>query len=262
MIYDKLKVTIDDNVATLRLNDPATLNAAGAEVVADLAAAIERIHSGELACRAVILTGEGRGFCSGANLSGRNAPGTVSGDGGERLETIFNPLLRRIRDLPVPIVTAVNGPAAGIGCSLALMGDIIICGESGYFLQAFRRIGLVPDGGSTWMLPRMIGKARAMEMMLMGDKITSHTAFQWGLVNSVVADSVLMAEAHDMACRLAKGPASLAMTRKLVWNALSLDYDAALDAERWGQREASATADAQEGVNAFLEKRDAKFTGA
>lgn len=260
MTYEKLKVDQDGKVVILTLNDPASLNAASTEVVEAFADAIDRIASGDLACRAMVLTGEGRGFCSGANLSGRGPGG--SGDAGERLENLFNPLMRKLSTLSVPIVTAVNGPAAGVGCSLALMGDIVVCGESGYFLQAFGRIGLVPDGGSTWMLPRMIGKARAMEMMLLAEKIPAAQALDWGLVNRVVPDADLMSTAISLAKRLADGPASIGMIRKLVWQSLDLDHTGALDAERWTQKDAGSTADFAEGVKAFLEKRPAQFTGA
>jgi 2-(1,2-epoxy-1,2-dihydrophenyl)acetyl-CoA isomerase len=261
MAYEKLKIDQDGKVVILTLNDPASLNAASNEVVADFVDAIGRIASGDIACRAIVITGEGRGFCSGANLAGRR-PGGGTGDAGERLEAVFNPLMRKMRDLAVPIVTAVNGPAAGVGCSLALMGDIVVCGESGYFLQAFGRIGLVPDGGSTWMLPRMIGKARAMEMMLLAEKIPAAQALDWGLVNRVVPDAELMPTAITLAKKLADGPASIGMIRKLVWQSLDLDHAAALDAERWTQKDAGSTADFAEGVKAFLEKRPAQFTGA
>jgi len=262
MADDKLKIEQDGKVVILTLNDPATLNAASSEMVEALAQAIGRVHSGDLACRAVVLTGEGRAFCSGANLAGRNKPGTGGADAGERLENLFNPLMRRLRELPVPLVTAVKGPAAGVGCSLALMGDIVVCGESGYFLQAFGRIGLVPDGGSTWILPRRIGKARAMEMMLLAEKVDAATALSWGLVNRVVPDEALMSTALSLATRLAEGPASIGMIRQLVWKAMDLDHDDALDAERWTQKDAGATSDFAEGVSAFLEKRPARFTGA
>jgi 2-(1,2-epoxy-1,2-dihydrophenyl)acetyl-CoA isomerase len=167
----KVRYALEDGVAILTLSDPATMNAAGVDMAQDLTAAFKRAE-GE--ARAVVLTGEGRGFCSGANLSG-GGPATRDGDGprdaGAALESTYNPLVTRMRDLPIPLVTAVNGAAAGVGCSLALMGDIIVAGESAYFLQAFRRIGLVPDGGSTYLLPRAIGRARAMEMMLLGEKV-------------------------------------------------------------------------------------------
>jgi 2-(1,2-epoxy-1,2-dihydrophenyl)acetyl-CoA isomerase len=134
-------------------------------------------------------------------------------------------MMTALRDFPYPIVTAVNGAAAGVGCSLALMGDMIVAAESGYFLQAFRRIGLVPDGGSTYLLPRMIGKARAMEMMLLGDKIHAAKALEWGLVNRCVPDGELMATATTLAKELANGPVALGAIRKLVWDSLDADWN-------------------------------------
>jgi 2-(1,2-epoxy-1,2-dihydrophenyl)acetyl-CoA isomerase len=158
-------------------------------------------------------------------------------------------------------VTAVNGPAAGIGCSIALMGDIVVAGESAYFLQAFRRIGLVPDGGSTYLLPRLVGKARAMEMMLLGDKIPAATALQWGLINRCVPDSELIPTAHTLAVQLAQGPAALGVIRKLVWDSLDSDWTGQLHAERKAQKVAGKTEDFIEGVSAFLQKRVAAFKG-
>jgi len=166
-----------------------------------------------------------------------------------------------LRDFPLPLVTAVNGAAAGVGCSLALMGDMIIAAESAYFLQAFRRIGLVPDGGSTYLLPRMIGRARAMEMALLGERVPAHKALEWGLVNRVVPDFELMAEATKLAHELAHGPASLGMIRKLMWRALDAEFGAQLDDEADTQTLAGQTKDFLEGVQAFLQKRPAQFTG-
>jgi len=260
-MYEKIKVDVRDGVAVLTLNDPSTLNAAGIPLVSDLTDAIDKIGSGEIACRAVVITGEGRGFCSGANLSGRDAPGDGKRDSGAALETIYNPFVRKVRDLPVPIVTAVNGPAAGVGASLALMGDMIVASEDAYFMQAFRRIGLVPDGGSTWLLPRLVGKARAMELMLLGDKLPGLKALEWGLINRCVPAGELMPTAMALAGELANGPASLGMIRKLVWESLNNTHDEQLNAERWMQSKAGATEDAAEGVKAFLEKRPAAFTG-
>ncbi|MDB5452860.1 MAG: 2-(1,2-epoxy,2-dihydrophenyl)acetyl-CoA isomerase [Caulobacteraceae bacterium] len=263
MTYSKLKLSLDDRVAVLTLNDPATLNAAGDELVGDLVDAIARIASGDIAARAIVITGEGRGFCSGANLQGRMGdPATLAErDVGERLETVFNPLMKALRGLPVPIVTAVNGPAAGVGASLALMGDLIVAGESAYFLQAFRRIGLVPDGGATWMLPRMVGKARAMELMLLGEKLPARTALDWGLINRCVADAELMPTALGLARELANGPASIGMIRQLVWEGLEAGHDDQLQNERLRQRQAGRTEDNLEGVRAFLDKRPAVFSG-
>jgi 2-(1,2-epoxy-1,2-dihydrophenyl)acetyl-CoA isomerase len=263
MTYSKLKLGIADKVALVTLNDPATLNAAGVELVGDLVDAVNRIAAGETDTRCIVITGEGRGFCSGANLQGRMGEPVPleERDLGERLEAVFNPLMKTLRELPVPIVTAVNGPAAGVGASLALMGDLIVAGESAYFLQAFRRIGLVPDGGSTWMLPRMIGKARAMELMLLGEKLPARTALEWGLINRCVEDGQVLPTAMALARELAAGPASIGMIRQLVWAGLDADHDAQLMNERVMQRRAGRTQDNLEGVQAFLDKRPAVFTG-
>jgi 2-(1,2-epoxy-1,2-dihydrophenyl)acetyl-CoA isomerase len=183
-------------------------------------------------------------------------------DAGAALESHYNPFVTYLRDLPIPFVTAVNGAAAGVGCSFALMGDLIVAGESAYFLQAFRRIGLVPDGGSTYLLPRMIGRARAMEMMLLGEKVPAAKALEWGMVNRVVADADLMATAKALAVELANGPNSLAMIRRIAWESLDHHWQEQLNMERVIQRDAGRTADFAEGVTAFLQKRPAAFKGA
>jgi 2-(1,2-epoxy-1,2-dihydrophenyl)acetyl-CoA isomerase len=265
--YEKIKLTTEGGVATLTLNDPSTLNAAGIDLATEMAHALRALAAGVVKARALIVTGEGRGFCSGANLSGGGAAGReldVDGkpDAGRALETTYNPLIMLMRDFPLPLVTAVNGAAAGVGCSIALMGDMIVAGESAYFLQAFRRIGLVPDGGSTYLLPRMIGRARAMEMALLGEKISGAKAFEWGLVNRCVPDGELMATATAIANELANGPKSLAMIRQLMWESLDNDWTGQLHAERQAQRIAGKTEDFIEGVTAFLQKRQAAFKGA
>ena len=264
MEYQKLKVETVDGVAVVTLSDPSTLNAAGVELVQELSDALKRIVAGGTA-RAVVLTGEGRGFCSGANLSGGGAAGWLDVDGkpdaGGGLETIYNPLVNLVREFPMPIVTAVNGAAAGVGCSLALMGDIIVAGESAYFLQAFRRIGLVPDGGSTYLLPRLVGKARAMEMALLGEKIAAPKALEWGLINRCVPDAELMPTAMALAVELSNGPQSLAAIRKIMWDSMDASWAEQLQAERIAQRAAGKSDDFVEGVTAFLQKRPAKFQG-
>jgi 2-(1,2-epoxy-1,2-dihydrophenyl)acetyl-CoA isomerase len=247
-----------DGVATLTLDDPATLNALSRGMAGDLREALAKA-AGE--ARAVIVTGAGRGFSSGANLTDSAAAGPER-DIGASLDMAYHPLLDAIRDLPIPFITAVNGPAAGIGCSLALTGDIILAGESAYFLQAFRRIGLVPDGGSTYLLPRMIGRARAMEMMLLGEKLPAAKALEWGLINRCVPDGELMGAAQAVAAELAAGPKSLAMIRKLAWASLDNHWREQLQLERDAQREAGRTADFIEGVSAFMQKRPARFSGA
>jgi len=265
--YQKIKLTTEGGVATLTLNDPSTLNAAGIDLATEMAHALRALAAGVVQARALVITGEGRGFCSGANLSGGGAAGReldVDGkpDAGRALETTYNPLMMLLRDFPMPLVTAVNGAAAGVGCSIALMGDMIVAGESAYFLQAFRRIGLVPDGGSTYLLPRMIGRARAMEMALLGDKISGAKALEWGLVNRCVPDGELMATAKAIAGELANGPKSLTLIRQLMWESLDNDWTGQLHAERMSQKLAGKTADFIEGVTAFLQKRQAAFKGA
>ena len=262
MDYRRIRYAVNDGLAVVTLADPATLNAASLEMVGELIDAFDRVASGEGGVRAALLTGEGRGFCSGANLSDPAALGSGDYDVGSGLDSHHHPFVTRLRDLPVPLVTAVNGAAAGVGCSYALMGDVVVAAEGAYFLQAFRRIGLVPDGGATWLLPRLIGKARALEMMLLGDRVDAATALAWGMVNRVVPDAELMTAAEGLARRLADGPTTaLAAARKLVWEGFGREWKAQLDAERAAQREMGGTADFAEGVSAFLQKRSANFTG-
>lgn len=265
MDYQKINTRVDGAIGVITLSDPSTLNAAGVDLAEELQKAFDAFAKPDSGVRCVVLTGEGRGFCSGANLSGRGAPAAdqpaLGRDAGAALEAVYNPLMTSIRSYPMPIVTAVNGVAAGIGCSLALMGDLIVASESAYFMQAFRRIGLVPDGGSTYLLPRFIGKARAMEMTLLGDRIPSKTALDWGLINRCVPDDQLMATTMELAKSLAEGPWSLGAIRKLIWDSLDADWADQLRAERITQRDAGRTEDSQEGVLAFLQKRPAAFKG-
>jgi 2-(1,2-epoxy-1,2-dihydrophenyl)acetyl-CoA isomerase len=259
MAYNKLKLTTEGAIQVITLSDPATMNAAGVDLAAELRQALAHAAKPDAGVRAVVITGEGRGFCSGANLQPGGAG--ASADAGDALETVYNPLVTAVRDFPAPIVTAVNGAAAGVGCSLALLGDIIVAGESAYFLQAFRRIGLIPDGGSTYILPRMIGKARAMEMTLFGERIPAAKALEWGMINRVVPDAELMPTAMALAGELAKGPASLGLIRQTIWASLDSGWADQLDRERKGQSVAGRTEDFREGVAAFLQKRPAEFKG-
>ena len=265
MSYNKIKVSADGDVAVITLSDPGTMNAASLEMGGELNDALKAVSLGDAPARAIVLTGEGRGFCSGANLQMGPGGGKMDGDGkpdaGGALEILYNPLVSTIRGLPIPLVTAVNGAAAGVGCSLAILGDIIVAAESAYFLQAFRRIGLVPDGGSSYLLPRHIGKARAMEMMLLGDRLPAAKALEWGLINRCVPDADLMTTALGIAHELAKGPAALGLIRKEVWASLDAGWAQQLDYERQTQRVAGKTEDFSEGVAAFLQKRPAAFKG-
>ena len=265
MSYQKIKVARDGAIAVITLSDPTTMNAAGMDLAAELLHALKAAAVGDPPARAIVLTGEGRGFCSGANLQAGPGGGALDGDGlpdaGAGLETVYNPLVTYLKEMPIPVVTAVNGAAAGVGCSLALLGDLIVAAESAYFLQAFRRIGLVPDGGSTYLLPRMIGKARAMEMALLGDRVPAAQALDWGLINRVVPDAELMTTAMGLARTLAEGPASLGLTRQTLWASMDADWPAQLHRERMAQRTAGKTEDFREGVAAFLAKRPAQFQG-
>jgi 2-(1,2-epoxy-1,2-dihydrophenyl)acetyl-CoA isomerase len=259
MSDSKLLYGLEDGIAVITMNDPATLNAAGTDMADALGGALEKA-SGE--ARAIVLTGTGRGFCSGANLTAGGMSNTGrSFDAGAALDSHYNPLVTQMRELPVPFVTAVNGAAAGVGCSFALLGDLIVAAEEAYFLQAFRRIGLVPDGGSTWLLPRMVGRARAMEMMLLGEKVHAAEALQWGMVNRVVPAAALMETAMELARRLADGPKALSLIRRAAWESLENDWASQIHLERTLQREAGRTADFREGVTAFISKRPASFTG-
>lgn len=262
MTFSKITYSVENKIATITLNDPATMNAAGVDMVEELLLAFEKASDD---ARATILTGSGRGFCSGANLSGGGPTGSQpqgKPDAGKALDQFYNPLIVVMREHPHPIITAVNGAAAGVGCSIALMGDLVIASENAYFLQAFRRIGLVPDGGSTYLLPRNIGKARAMEMALLGDKIPAAKALDWGLINRVVPQDNLMKTATDLATDLANGPTvSLSMIRSLIWDGGEKDFSEQLHLERVAQRTAGRTSDFAEGVKAFLEKRPANFKG-
>lgn len=251
-----LRLERDGAVAVVTLTRPETLNALHPELVDGL-----REIAGTLAAqgaRCLLLTGEGRAFSSGADLGG----GELPEDLGAFLEKHYNPLMEALAALPIPIVSAVNGVAAGAGCSLALMGDLILAGRSAYFLQAFINIGLVPDAGANWLLPRFVGRARAMEMMMLGERVSAETALSWGLVNRVVEDAVLMEEARDLAQRLAAMPTrALGLIRRLARETEASSLADALKAERVAQKEAGESEDFRAGVTAFLGKTKGVFSG-
>jgi 2-(1,2-epoxy-1,2-dihydrophenyl)acetyl-CoA isomerase len=259
--FERVYVTAHGSVAVLTLNHPEALNAASVSMVHGMARALSFIEKPDSGFRAIVITGEGRGFCSGANLAeaanGRSGEQTA----GDALETAYHPMLRKLRDCRLPIVTAVNGAAAGIGMSIALMGDLIVAAKSAYFLQAFVRIGLVPDGGSTWMLPRLIGLARARELSLLAEKLPADKALEWGLINRVFDDGQMMEEAMKLAQRLADGPASIQFIRRLFWDSPHNTFEQQIDLERQSQQRAGRTEDFMEGVGAFLQKRPSKFKG-
>jgi 2-(1,2-epoxy-1,2-dihydrophenyl)acetyl-CoA isomerase len=263
MAYTTIEFDETDGVATLTLNRPAALNALTTELMSELIDAVDRVRD-QATARCLLLTGSGRAFCSGADLASGpiGAGGSGLPDAGHRLETHFNPLLERLFALPIPFITAVNGPAAGAGCSFALAGDIVVASESAYFLQAFVNIGLVPDVGATWLLPRLAGRARAQAMMMLGEKIPAATARDWGMIWQVVPDADLPATAQALAARLAAGPTrAYGLIRQGIRDCLDTSLTEALAIERRNQRAAGRTADVAEGVAAFLQKRPAAFTG-
>ncbi|HWW49888.1 MAG TPA: enoyl-CoA hydratase/isomerase [Xanthobacteraceae bacterium] len=265
MKFTHVTLGISDLVATITMDHQEVMNAVSVDMLQGLGEALNAIDERRSEVRCVVLTGAGKAFCTGANLQGRNqktGESSLRGGAGHTLEVGFHPFLRRLRDLHCPIVSAVNGPAAGAGMSIALMGDMVVMARSAYFLQAFRRIGLVPDCGSTWLLPRLVGRARAIELSLMGEKLPAEKAYEWGLVNRLVDDADVEAEARKLAIELANGPtAALSMIRELYWASPENSYEEQLDLERKLQQRAGATDDFREGVGAFLEKRQAKFTG-
>jgi len=248
----------DGATGILTLNDPSSLNAMMPELLGDLATAIGEM-TGDSGIRALVLTGEGRGFCSGQNLKAFQSLGNDIVTG---VMTHYWPAMRALRECRVPVVVAVNGVAAGGGFSLAMSGDIILAGRSASFIQVFSRIGLVPDLGSTWLLPRLIGRQRALELMLTNEPLSAERAKEWGLVREVVDDARLLDEAKALARRLADGPTrALVATRALLEESEHASYATQFRREIEVQSEIRKTADALEGRKAFVEKRNAQFTG-
>ncbi|WP_116969664.1 enoyl-CoA hydratase-related protein [Blastomonas sp. UPD001] len=246
--------------ALLTLDDPGTLNAMSRAMTESLLLALDKAEN---EARAVVLTGAGKGFCSGARLSGGGFdPAHPSYDAGRSVEERYNPLILRITRYPLPLVIAVNGAAAGFGCSLALAGDMIVAGEKAFFVQAFRNIGLVPDGGSSHLLVKAIGRVRANQLMLTGQRLSAEQALAWGMINQVVPQTELITAALDIAQTLASGPTlALQLTKQLAWQAADVSFEEQLHAERVAQCRAGATADHREGIAAFWEKRAAIFVG-
>src|SRR5258708_8079221 len=245
----------------ITLNRPHRLNAFTEAMHEALKRAIAEAEE-DRTCRALLITGAGRAFCTGQDLNDRLAkPGETVVLGGT-LEAYYNPLVRRLRALPFPVVAAVNGVAAGAGANIALACDMVLAARSASFVQAFARIGLVPDSGGTWFLPRLVGPARARGLALTGEPLPAAKAEAWGLVWQMIDDLELMGEAHKLCVHFASAPTvGLALIKRVLDQSWGNDLDTQLDLERETQREASLTPDYAEGVRAFLEKRKPVFTG-
>lgn len=258
MSFETILLDVANGVATLTMNRPKSLNALNKQLIDDMTAALDQIEADD-DIRCLLITGAGRGFCSGADLSDPTGSG---GDLGDALDNMYNPFGRRLRELTVPIVAAVNGPCAGAGMSIALAADIIIAGKTASFLQAFANIGLVPDVGATHYLPRLVGGSRAAGMMLLGEKLPADKAQEWGLVWDVVEDNRLLEAAEEVAKKLGNGPTvGLNLIRDLLAASETNNFEQQLEKEARSQSTAGATEDFKEGVKAFLEKRPAQFTG-
>jgi 2-(1,2-epoxy-1,2-dihydrophenyl)acetyl-CoA isomerase len=254
-------VSLESGVLAVTLNRPDRLNAFNPEMHKELRKALERALD-EAAVRAVLLTGAGRGFCAGQDLSERNVSSEAPIDLSVSLGSHYNPLVRRLRELPKPVVCAVNGVAAGAGANIALACDLVIAARSASFVQSFSRLGLVPDSGGTWFLPRLVGSARAMGLALLGEKISAEQAQQWGLIWKVVEDADLVKEAEALARSLAQGPTKgYGLVKKALNASWGNSLDAQLDLERDLQREAGLSQDYREGVAAFLQKRKPEYKG-
>lgn len=260
MAVDQLLTERRGDVLVLTLNRPDRLNAAPPSLFEAITAAVADLDG----ARAILIQGAGRAFCSGADVGmgalGSEDPGAATH---AALTQSYNPAILALAKAGVPVITAVRGPAAGIGCSLALAADFCIASESAYFLQAFVNIGLVPDGGASWLLPRLVGRARAAEMMLLGERVPAAKALDWGMIHKVVADDALDDTALALATRLAAGPTvALGAIRRGLAAALETDLATALAREADDQRAMRGTADSMEGGMAFLQKRTPAFRGA
>ncbi|NWG15203.1 MAG: enoyl-CoA hydratase/isomerase family protein [Chloroflexi bacterium] len=260
MTFETLLYQVDGAALTITMNRPERLNAMNDTMRRELIAAFSQAADDETV-RVVVLTGAGRGFCSGADLAAAMENGAPV-NFGELLRETYNPLVMLMRGLPKPIIAAVNGAAAGAGMSLALACDLRIAAESASFMQAFVKIGLVPDSGSTWLLPRLVGLTRALDLMLTGRRVAADEALSLGLVNAVVPDGRLMETVHETARAFAEAPTrAIGYIKQAVNFALDQNLEAALEKEAELQDLAGATDDHREGVAAFLEKRPPQFTG-
>lgn len=263
MTYQDILFDITDGVARLTLNRPDKLNSFTAAMHLEVREALQQVKA-DPSVRVLVLTGAGRGFCAGQDLGDRAvAPGGAAVDLGESVEKYYAPLVMTLRELPMPVICAVNGVAAGAGANLALAADIVIAAKSASFVEAFCRLGLIPDTGGTYFLPRLVGTARAMGLAMLGDKLTAEQAEQWGLIWKCVADDALASTVDSLAKHFAQAPTKgLARTKQAIYASPTNTLEQQLMLERDYMRELGYSADYREGVNAFMEKRAPQFKGA
>jgi 2-(1,2-epoxy-1,2-dihydrophenyl)acetyl-CoA isomerase len=262
MSYQTILFDVSNGIARLTLNRPDRLNSFNVQMHEEVRDAIARVKS-DPSSRVLVLTGAGRGFCAGQDLSDRAvAPGGGATDLGESIELRYKPLILALRNLELPVIAAVNGVAAGAGANIALACDLVIAARSASFIQSFAKLGLVPDSGGTWTLPRLVGPARAMGLALLGDKLSAEQAAQWGLIWRCVDDGELQSVVDDLAKGFAAAPTrGLARTKQAIHSTWSRTLEEQLDIERDYQRELGYSADYAEGVAAFTAKRPPQFTG-
>src|SRR5882672_879313 len=261
-IFENIRLETEAGVATLTLHRPDRLNSFTVAMHEEIQAALAQIRA-DSGTRCLVLTGAGRGFCAGQDLSDRAvAPGQSAKDLGVSIEKYYIPLVQALRKLPLPVIAAVNGVAAGAGANIALACDLVIAARSASFIQSFAKIGLVPDSGGTWLLPKLIGNARALGLALLGDKLSAEQAQAWGLIWSCVDDAELVPATKKLAGQLAAGPTrGIARTKEAIYAAATNTFDQSLELEREFQSELGQSRDYAEGVAAFMEKRAAKFSG-
>ena len=257
-----IQFRLESGVARLTLNRPDKLNSFTSQMHAEIREVLAELANSREA-RVLLLTGAGRAFCAGQDLADRAvAPGGAPVDLGDSIEKNYRPLVLALRNLPMPVIAAVNGVAAGAGANIALACDVVIAARSANFIQAFSKIGLIPDSGGTWLLPRLVGNARALGLALFGDKLSAAQAESWGLIWRCVDDDQLESVAGEMARQLAAGPTrGFARAKQAIYGSWSATLDQQLDLERDFQRELGNSDDYREGVAAFLEKRAPRFTG-
>ncbi|AUZ59234.1 Phenylacetate degradation enoyl-CoA hydratase PaaB [Pseudomonas sp. XWY-1] len=262
MTFQHILFSIEDGVAFLSLNRPEQLNSFNTDMHLEVREALKQVRQSSDA-RVLLLTAEGRGFCAGQDLSDRNvAPGAEMPDLGQSIDKFYNPLVRTLRDLPLPVICAVNGVAAGAGANIPLACDLVLAARSASFIQAFCKIGLVPDSGGTWLLPRLVGMARAKALAMLGERLGAEQAEQWGLIYRVVDDAALRDEALTLARHLAAQPTyGLALIKRSLNASFDNGFEAQLELERDLQRLAGRSEDYREGVNAFMNKRTPAFKG-